>query len=126
MSEKREQAVRSNTDASLDDLLNPDPDDDTTAIEPVEQADSMLDDDDFLPEERQRAGRLTVSLIVALVLAVGVLGGVWVQQQLGGSAAASGFPSGPPAGMPAGPGGPAKPSEVEERPAKPTTSPTPR
>jgi hypothetical protein len=64
---------------------------------------SFLDDEDYLPQERRGLGRLTIALVAALVLAVGVLGGVWVEKQLGSSSAAA---SGLPAGMPSGQGFP--------------------
>ena len=64
---------------------------------------SFLDDEDYLPQERRGPGRLTIALVAVLVLAVGVLGGVWVQKQLGTTASASGF--GPGAGAGAGAGG---------------------
>ncbi|GAB2586189.1 hypothetical protein [Microlunatus antarcticus] len=77
--------------------------------------DSFLDDEDYLPQERRGPSRLTVGLIAALVLALGVLGGVWVEKQLGsansavgqgmpGGASGQGFPNGGTGGqgMPGG------------------------
>ena len=63
--------------------------------------DDFLDDDDLLPQERRGPSKLTVSLVTVLVLAVGALGGIWIQKQFGAqsSAAAAGFPSG---GFPGG------------------------
>ena len=74
--------------------------------------DSFLDDEDYLPQERRGPGRLTIALVAALVLAVGVLGGVWVEKQLGpsrsfGAAGGQGMPGGAAGGqrMPGGTAG---------------------
>lgn len=72
-------------------------------------ADDFLDDEDYLPQQRSGPGRLTVALVAALVLAVGVLGGVWVEKQLGGGgSAAAGMPGGTARGqgLPGGSGMP--------------------
>lgn len=65
------------------------PDEPTSAADEagssLEDDGSFLDDEDYLPQERRGPGRLTVALVAALVLAIGVLGGVWVQKQLGSS-----------------------------------------
>jgi hypothetical protein len=72
---------------------------DSDPAEP-EGADSFLDDEDYLPQNRRQRGRLTVALVAALVLAAGVLGGVWVEKQLGTTASAASF--GTAQGAPAG------------------------
>lgn len=68
--------------------------------------DSFLDDEDYLPQEHRGPGRLTVALVAALVLAVGVLGGVWVQKQLGTSTSSAAGARGQYAGGTGGPGFP--------------------
>ena len=94
-----------------------DPLGDTVQIEPQPGADSdesFLDDEDFLPQEHRGPGRLTVVLVSVLVLAMGALGGIWIQKQFGTESAATGalagaqgFPGGRPQGLPSGqrPGG---------------------
>ncbi len=123
---------RHHADTPLGELMEEQPDDDTavrapladssadpaadttadTTADPTRDADeparddSFLDDEDYLPQERTGPGRLTVALVAALVLAVGVLGGVWVQKQLGTSASASagGFGAGARTGAGTGSG----------------------
>jgi len=69
--------------------------------------DDFLDDDDYLPQENRGPGRLTVALVAALVLAVGVLGGVWVEKQLGsGQSSAAARGQGMPGGSAGGRGVP--------------------
>jgi hypothetical protein len=101
-------------EASLGELMGGPPADagDTIQLEPQQGADpdeTILDDEDFLPLEHHGPGRLTVILVSLLVLVVGTLGGIWIQKQFGGSAAASGLPAGAsgfPGGRPSGfPGG---------------------
>ena len=67
------------------------------ALPPMDSGsgDGFLDDDDFLPQERRRPSRLTVSLVAVLVLGVGIVGGIWIQKQFGAqTSAAAGFPGG--------------------------------
>lgn len=74
--------------------------------------DGILDDEDFLPQEKKPVSRLTVTLIGVLVLGFGLLGGIWVQKSFGAQSAAAfpgggqGFPGGgqgmPGGGMPSG------------------------
>ena len=105
---------------SFHELMNPTPSDggDTVPIEPQPGADSdesFLDDEDYLPQERRGPSWLTVVLVTVLVLAVGCLGGIWIQKQFGAASAASGLPGGAqgfPGGRPTGgfPGGGQRPS----------------
>jgi len=62
----------------------------TTEVAAADGSDSFLDDEDYLPQDRRGPGRLTVALVAALVLTVGVLGGVWVEKQLGSTTSAAG------------------------------------
>ena len=112
---------RERAEASLGDLMEPTPvdgDGDTVQIEPQPGTNSdnrFLDDEDFLPQEHRGPGRLTMALVTVLVLAMGALGGIWIQKQFGNQspatampAGAQGFPGGRPSGMPGGqrmPGG---------------------
>jgi len=68
--------------------------------------DSFLDDEDYLPQERRGPGRLTIALVAALVLAVGLLGGVWVQKQFGSSQSSAAAGQRVPGGAPGGQGVP--------------------
>jgi len=127
---------RHHDDAALGDLMDGQPDpattataeptlDDDTAVRvlPTENPDAtdpdgpggsaasedgFLNDEDYLPQERRRPARLTVALVAALVLAVGALGGIWVEKQLGtsSSSARAGSGQGVPGGAAGGQGFP--------------------
>ena len=94
-------------DTPLDELMQEQRDEagPTATEHEAGSTDTFLDDEDYLPQERRGPGRLTIALVAALVLAVGVLGGVWVQKSLGTTPTAAAFGARQGLGPGAGTGG---------------------